>query len=146
MLIELKEPKTELELETYYQLRWELLRKPWNQPRGSEKDSDEDDAIKVMAIVANQVIGVGRIHHKHDYIWQIRYMAVDPSYQGKQIGAKILENLENIAKSKGAEKIILEARKNAVKFYKKNGYQIYRNGKILFEEIKHFWMHKILEG
>ncbi|MCR4448093.1 GNAT family N-acetyltransferase, partial [Aeromonas veronii] len=31
-------PQTVAELDAYYQLRWELLRKPFNLPVGSERD------------------------------------------------------------------------------------------------------------
>ncbi|STP23043.1 putative acetyltransferase [Escherichia coli] len=32
----LRVPQTEEELERYYQFRWEMLRKPLHQPKGSE--------------------------------------------------------------------------------------------------------------
>ncbi|EJL2396801.1 GNAT family N-acetyltransferase, partial [Salmonella enterica] len=34
----LRVPQTEEELERYYQFRWEMLRKPLHQPKGSERD------------------------------------------------------------------------------------------------------------
>ena len=33
------EPKTKEDFKKYYDLRWRILRKPWNQPRGSEKEN-----------------------------------------------------------------------------------------------------------
>ena len=38
-------PQTAAELESYYQLRWELLRKPFNLPIGSERDEYDTVAI-----------------------------------------------------------------------------------------------------
>ena len=35
----LRVPQTEEELEAYYQFRWEMLRKPLHQPKGSERDA-----------------------------------------------------------------------------------------------------------
>lgn len=35
----LRVPQTEEELESYYQFRWEMLRKPLHQPKGSERDA-----------------------------------------------------------------------------------------------------------
>ena len=35
----LRVPQTEEELERYYQFRWEMLRKPLHQPKGSERDA-----------------------------------------------------------------------------------------------------------
>ena len=34
----LRVPKTDQELESYFHFRWAMLRKPLNQPQGSEKD------------------------------------------------------------------------------------------------------------
>ncbi len=35
----LRVPQTEEELALYYQFRWEMLRKPLHQPKGSERDA-----------------------------------------------------------------------------------------------------------
>ena len=49
------------QLEHYYDLRWRILRAPWKQPRGSEKDILEEDSYHLMVVDAKQrVIGVGR--------------------------------------------------------------------------------------
>ncbi len=76
MEIEIRAPKTKKEQEEYYNLRWEILRKPWNQPKGSEKDEYENDAIHIAAFVNGKIIGVGRIHFNSKEEAQIRYMAV----------------------------------------------------------------------
>ena len=36
------EPKTKEDWDAYYQLRYEVLRKPWNQPAVSTKDEAEE--------------------------------------------------------------------------------------------------------
>ncbi len=41
MSIRIKQPETEDEFRSYYQLRWKLLRAPWKQPEGSEIDEIE---------------------------------------------------------------------------------------------------------
>ena len=137
-----KEPKTEEESKQYYDLRWRILRQPWNQPRGSEKDEKEENSIHIIVIHNDKVIGCGRGHFNSLIEAQIRYMAVDKSYQGKGIGTKILRALENKLTKKGAKTIILNARENAVKFYKKHDYKIIGKGNTLFSVIKHFKMRK----
>ena len=47
--IQITEPKTRDEFEAYYLLRYQVLREPWNQPRGSEKDDMENECIHIMA-------------------------------------------------------------------------------------------------
>jgi ribosomal protein S18 acetylase RimI-like enzyme len=136
------EPKTKVEFEQYYDLRWRILRQPWNQPHGSEKDEKENESIHIIVVHNDQAIGCGRGHFNSPTEAQIRYMAVDESYQGKGIGTKILEALERKLMNKGAVTIILNARENAVKFYKKHNYKIIGKGHILFDMIKHFKMRR----
>ncbi len=69
-------------------------------------------------------------------------MAVEESYQGKGAGIKILEALERKLIEKGARTIILNARENVVKFYKKHNYKILGKGHTLFGIIEHYKMRK----
>lgn len=137
------EPKTEKEFEEYYELRWQVLRKPWGKPRGSEKDDIEDKSIHIM-IKNDNILGVGRLHFNSDKEAQIRYMAVDAGYRKQGIGTMILKKLEEIARKKGAKYVILNARESAIEFYKKNGYHIIEKSYILFNSIQHFKMVKEL--
>ncbi len=139
------EPTTEKDFELYYDLRWRILRKPWNQPKGSEIDELEKDSINVMVCNENRVpLGAGRLHFKSSDEAQIRYMAVEENQQGKGIGKMVLSYLEKKAKEKGAKNIVLNARENAVKFYEKNGYKILKEAHTLYGVIPHFEMRKVL--
>ena len=138
----IKEPKTEEEFEQYYDLRWRILRKSWNQPRESEKDEKENESIHIMAIFEGKVIGCGRGHFNSPTEAQIRYMAVEEGFQGKGVGTKILNDLERKLIEKGAKTIILNARENAVNFYQKHNYKIIDKGHALFNVIKHYKMRK----
>ncbi|MFO7897062.1 MAG: GNAT family N-acetyltransferase [Candidatus Cloacimonadales bacterium] len=144
MKIIIREPNSAAELEQYYYLRWQLLRQPWQQPRGSEQDEHENIAKKVMALDEAEIIGVGRIHQIAEQTWQIRYMAVKEAYRGQKVGRKILHKLETLAHEQAASEIVLEARAGAVEFYQKNGYRKLKPGKNLYAEIPHFWMQKKL--
>ena len=58
----LRSPKTVDELRQYYQLRWQILRKPWGQKQGSEQDEFEQQAIHKMVInEKGEVLAVGRL-------------------------------------------------------------------------------------
>ena len=140
--IEIRKPETKQEFEKYYDLRWQILRKPWNQPKGSEQDEMDENSINLMAIKGKEVIGCGRGHFNSDTQAQIRYMAVDEMFQDHGIGSRLLLVLEENLFTAGAEEIILKARRNAVSFYEKHGYEIYQESEILFGEIKHYWMRK----
>ena len=132
------------QFEDYYELRWRVLRKPWNQPRGSEKDELEDKSIHIMACDGDKIVGVARLHFNSKEEAQIRYMAVDENYRRRGIGSMMLQRSEEIAKERGASHIVLNARENAVGFYEKNGYKIVEKSYVLFGEIQHYKMMKKL--
>ena len=91
----IRPPATESEFEAYYALRWKILREPWNQPPGSEKDEFEGEAIHLAAWdEAGRLIGVGRLHRVVENCGQIRYMAVDPAQRSHGVGKAILRELE----------------------------------------------------
>ncbi len=143
--MELTEPHSEEEFAQYYELRWKILRHPWGQPRGSEKDEREKESIHQMAVEEGQVVGVGRGHLNTPDDAQIRYMAVKEDIRGKGIGGAILENLERKLVEFGAKTIVLNARENAVPFYKKHGYEVVGKSHTLFGEIAHKKMVKKLQ-
>ena len=140
----IKSPKTKEEYFKYYDLRWRILRAPWNQPKGSEQDELEGQSIHVMVVENDEVIGIGRAHFNSDEVAQLRYMAIIEDWQGKGVGKLILDELEKRVVEKGAKRIILHARDNAVKFYEKNGYNVVKESHTLFGVIPHFLMEKLI--
>ena len=138
------EPNTSAEFEQYYNLRYEVLRKPWLQPKGSEKDDGDKSSIHRMIIDESngKAVAVGRLQFNTSEEAQIRYMAVSDNYQLKGYGNIIVKTLEDIALNKGIRNIILQARENALKFYWKNGYEIIEKSYLLFDEIQHWLMVK----
>ena len=138
------EPNSSAEFEQYYNLRYEVLRKPWHQPKGSEKDDGDKSSIHRMIIDESngKAVAVGRLQFNTSEEAQIRYMAVSDNYQLKGYGNLIVKTLEDIALNKGIRNIILQARENALKFYWKNGYEIIEKSYLLFDEIQHWLMVK----
>lgn len=145
LLKTIKQPETEKEFEAYYELRWQVLRKPWQQPRGSEKDELENKSFHIMACDENnKVIGVGRLHFNNETEAQIRYMAVATEHEKQNIGTLILEALEKHAKENSGKTIVLHARENALGFYKKKGYELLEKSHLLFGSIQHYRMFKLI--
>ncbi len=140
-----RSPKTALEFEQYYQLRWQILRQPWEQPTGSERDDLEQESIHRMIIDANDnVLAVGRLEKSSQFSGQIRFMAVNTKAQGQGLGLQIIEALEHQAQKLGITEITLNAREDAVGFYQKLGYSLQGFSHLLFDTIKHFTMTKAL--
>jgi thioesterase domain-containing protein len=141
----LRSPKTVEELTRYYQLRWQILRKPWGQKQGSEQDEYEKQAIHKMVIDdQGEVLAVGRLEKAAKYQGQIRFMAVSEKAQKQGLGQQIINALEQQASQLGMTEIILNARENAIGFYKKLGYKEIGFSHTLFDEIKHYSMVKVL--
>jgi GNAT superfamily N-acetyltransferase len=141
----IRPPATESEFEAYYAFRWKILRAPWNQPPGSEKDEFEREAIHLAAWDdTGRLIGIGRLHRVVENYGQVRYMAVDPAQQSQGVGKAILQELEVRAIESGIQEIMLNSRQDAVPFYQKNGYQVLRPSHTLFGAIPHFEMRKRL--
>ena len=138
------EPTTSEEFKKYYNLRYEVLRKPWGQPLGSERDEREETSIHRMIIDKNtgNALAVGRLQFNSTHEAQIRFMAVTDDLQGKGLGSQIISALENVARGKDIQRIILSARGNALQFYKSNGYAIVKKTHLLFGEIQHWLMQK----
>lgn len=138
-------PKSDEDFQRYYDLRWQLLREPWQQPRGSERDELENQSYHVMCVDNDDsVIGIGRLHTISDTEAQIRYMAVSNNHQRQGIGHQLLGALEQHAKLQGIHTITLHARESAIGFYEKQGYKIIEKSHLLFSTIQHFKLQKIL--
>lgn len=138
-------PTTPAEFETYYDLRWRVLREPWGQPRGSERDEREAESIHLMVRDdAGNIIAVGRLHLNAADEAQIRYMAVADGDRHKGVGSLLLRSLEHSAGNAGVQCIVLDARDTVTGFYRKHGYRLVGPAHVLFGVIPHFRMMKVL--
>jgi predicted GNAT family N-acyltransferase len=144
--LDIREPQSTEEFRQYYELRWKILRAPWKQPRGSERDERDTDSIHLMLVDANhKVTGVGRLHFNSIREAQIRFMAIDTVLQRRGLGSRLLAALEARARKLGAMRIVLDARESALRFYRKQGYRAVGPGHVLFNSIAHVKMEKELE-
>src|SRR5699024_238373 len=98
----LRVPQTEEELERYYQFRWEMLRKPLHQPKGSERDAWDAMAHHQMVVdEQGNLVAVGRLYINADNEASIRFMAVHPDVQDKGLGTLMAMTLESVARQEG---------------------------------------------
>ena len=120
----IKSPETELEWDKYFKFRWEMLRKPLGMSKETLKDELENESHHLIAVnERKEVIGGGRLHFNNEKEGQIRYMAVNNTIQRKGLGSKIVFKLEAIAREKGIQEMVLNARENAISFYLSMGYK-----------------------
>ena len=139
------EPTNESDFSDYYRIRYEILRKPWNQPEKSTKDDTESISVHLLVKDENgKAVATGRMQFNSDEEAQIRSMAVIDEYRGNGIGSLLIKRLEEIAVSRKLKRITLDSRENAVQFYISNGYTIIEPSYLLFGIIRHFKMQKDL--
>ncbi len=138
-------PNTAEQMAAYLQLRYQVLRAPWGQEKGSEVDALEGQSIhRMICDESGEVVAVGRVHKVDMENAQIRYMAVADCAQGQGLGSLMLQVLEQAAIERGVKAIQLNAREVALKFYQHNGYQLQKQVHTLYGDIVHFLMDKTL--
>jgi len=141
----LRAPRSRVEWDRYFDLRWRVLRAPWKQPPGSERDNLETNAIHAALWDCDgQPVAVGRVQLNSRTEAQIRYMAVAPGFSGKGLGSRILAQLEAEARNAGAATVILNSRAEARGFYECRGYVVCGEAETLFGQIRHVRMQKSL--
>lgn len=140
-----KQSNTPEQLEAIIKLRCKILRDPWNQPAETATDTLEQNSVNAFIEDKNgKVIACGRLQENENKIGQIRFMAVENEMQGKGLGKSILIFLEDKAKQMQLKSIELQARENAVEFYKSCGYSIKEKTFLLWGQIQHYLMEKSL--
>lgn len=142
--ISIRTPETELEWANYYDLRYRILREPLNQLRGSEKNDGDAAGIHFALYDYIQLIGIARLDKMDETIYQVRFVAIDFPFQGKGYGQSIMKAVEEKSLQLNATKIILHARENAVEFYKSLSYSLLEPSHLLFGQVQHYLMEKIL--
>jgi N-acetylglutamate synthase-like GNAT family acetyltransferase len=125
------------------ELRDEVLRKPLGLKIENDDLSDEVNQVHFVALIDSAVVGVVVLKIEGT-TGKLRQMAVKSEIQGKQIGRKLVNDLESHAKSVSIHEIKLHARHYAAGFYEKLGYA--KTKKPSFEEvgIEHFEMVKVV--
>jgi len=126
------------------ELRYQVLRLPWNQPLSSAMDDTDSDAIHAVAYIDSIMVACGRLHICDNLTGQIRYMAVSPKFQKTGLGAGLILQLEAEALKLKLKFLHLNARDTAVTFYEQFGYKNQGYIFTLWNCIQHYKMFKLI--
>lgn len=145
-MIRIKSPQTREEFKEYYALRYSLLRKPWGQAKGTEKDDFEPISQHFMAVddQTGIVVGVIKLMEKEPGVGWFSHLAVSEAYQRKGIGKTLVETVEKAACDKGYRIIGCMSRLNTTAYFERFGYHIAGIPTHYFGTIKVAWMEKEL--
>ena len=106
-------------------LRWEVLRRPLGMREGAELNPHEAELRHCVAVVAGEVVGTVSWHPEPGAAsGKLVQMAVEPAWERRGVGARLVRALEARAASEGAALVHMHARALAVGFYAKLGYRV----------------------
>lgn len=142
MSIDIRTPATPSEWEAYYQMRYDVLRKPLDQAPGSERNEGDGTGLHFALYDNGHLRAIARLDRSGEKTAQVRFVAVDPDVQGKGYGRMIMSAVERESQQRGDEKMILHARDYAVDFYLKLGYTLVEKSYKLFDVLQHYLMEK----
>lgn len=124
-------------------LRYEMLRRPLGLNFAPDELDKEKDDILIGAYEEEELLGCCMLTQVNEDTVRLRQMAVHQKLQGKGIGASLMRFAENLARDRGFRSLIMHARKTAIGFYEKQGYQA-KGDEFLEVTIPHYVMEKIL--
>lgn len=123
-------------------LRYEVLRRPLGLSYTPEQLAGEWNNLHIAAFEnSGKMVGYLNLTPVDADEVKMRQVAVDPDKQGRGIGAAMVAFSEELAKNLNFKEITLHARKSAVPFYLRLGYEMLGDE---FEEVSipHFKMKK----
>ena len=125
------------------QLRREVLRWPLGLEFTRQELDDEHNQHHLVIVDGEHLVACLSLLPMEDRTVKMRQVAVQPSWQRRHVGQRLVEASEKFAQAAGYEKMVLHAREAAVPFYLRLGYSI--DGEC-FEEVGiiHFAMFKTL--
>ncbi|MFT5860622.1 MAG: putative GNAT family N-acyltransferase [Flavobacteriaceae bacterium] len=141
-MIEIRCPKTDYEWESYYDLRYRILRAPLDKPRGSERNEMDTTGLHFALYDEDRLKAIARLDQSGIQTAQVRFVAVEDHSQGRGYGRKIMEATEEAAIARGDTKMILQSRDYAVDFYLKLNYGVLEKSHLLFGVLQHYLMEK----
>jgi predicted GNAT family N-acyltransferase len=104
------------------ELRDKILRKPLGLSIFDGNLQAEINDCHICATIDLVVIGVLILKKINETTLQMKQVAVDESVRGQNIGRKMVNFAEQIAKDSGNNTIVLNARETAIPFYEKLKY------------------------
>lgn len=131
------------EYEQMVRLRDDILRKPLGLSFSVEELELEKNNILIAAFEEEQMLGCCMLIDNQPPTIRLRQMAVLNNLQGKGIGRALMNFAENLSRDRGYKTITMHARKVAVGFYERVGYQV-TGDEFIELNIPHYVMEKKL--
>jgi len=114
---------TAAQREQAYEIRRRVFRDEQHVPEEEEFDADDELAVHALAMVAGEPAGTGRLV-LHPRYAKIGRMAVLAGVRRHGVGRAILTRLMDLARERGATRLVLHAQVHAIPFYAAAGFEV----------------------
>jgi len=131
------------EYQQMIRLRTDILRKPLGLKFQQDELDQEKEDVLIGAFEDDRILGCCLLTRVDNQTVRLRQMAVPNNLQGKGIGRALMIFAENIARDLGYKTLVMHARKTAIGFYEKLGYNCTGN-EFVEVTIPHYVMEKKL--
>lgn len=145
-MIVIRAPESKDDFSVYYALRYRVLREPWGQAKGTEKDDYEPLCQHLMAVddQTGEVVGTIKWMEREPGVAWFSHLAIDPHHQKQGIGRLLVQAVENAARAQGCRVIGANSRLNSTDYFARLGYRIKGLPVNYFSTIQLVWMEKDL--
>ena len=124
-------------------LRYKILRHPLGLTYSMADLQKEDKDFHLGLFHDSTLVACQILTPAEGDAVKLRQVAVDSAYQALGLGSKLQHYAENYAREKGFNRMFCHARKTAVPFYQKNGFEI-KGEEFMEVGIPHYYMEKQL--
>lgn len=128
--VSISQVKSEAELFQALAIREVVFIEEQHVPETVERDAEDAKAYHLLAIQGGHAVGTGRLvmlpkpPEGREGVWaQVGRMAVLQSARKSRIGSMLLQALEEEARRRKVDGLLLHAQLIALDFYKKHGYE-----------------------
>ena len=111
------------ELHTCYAIRYEVFVLGQGVPPELEVDGHDPRCMHVLALWKDEAVGTGRLRTLPDGGVKVERVAVRGAFQGRGVGARLMQELEALAEQAGHSGVQLNAQAAVVPFYAGLGYE-----------------------
>ena len=145
-MITIRPPATKDDFKAYYALRYRVLRQPWGQARGTEKDDYEPLCEHLMAVddQTGEVVGVIKWMERDPGVAWLSHLAIAPERQKQGIGRLLVQAVEDAARKKGCRVIGAHSHLNSTDYFEKQGFRVVGLPDHYFSTVQVVWMEKEL--
>lgn len=122
-------------------LRMDILRRPLGLSFSAADIEQEKNDLLIGAFEEDELLACCILTKIGEDTCKLRQMAVKPKIQGIGLGAAMMNYAEQMAKDAGFKKMVMNARKTALGFYEKLGYET-KGDEFVEVTLPHFYMQK----